>query len=97
VLEFHNLLASIAGNAVIAQLIDQLIARASLISLLYEVPVPSQDVVDDHARLVDLIAAGEAAKASAHMEQHLRRVETRLAMDDESEQAADLRTILLAT
>jgi DNA-binding GntR family transcriptional regulator len=97
VLEFHNLLASIAGNPVIAQLVDQLIARASLISLLYEVPVPSQDVVDDHARLVELIAAGDADKASAHMERHLRAVETRLAMDDDTEQAADLRTILLAT
>jgi DNA-binding GntR family transcriptional regulator len=93
-LEFHSLLASMAGNPVVEMLINQLLARAALISTLYEAAAPSNQAVDDHAGLVKLIASRDASAASKFMESHLKRVETWLEIEPEAEVEADLRNLL---
>jgi DNA-binding GntR family transcriptional regulator len=93
-LEFHSLLASMAGNPVVEMLINQLLARAALISTLYEAAAPSNQAVDDHAGLVKLIASRDASAASKFMESHLKRVETWLEIEPEAEVEADLRSLL---
>jgi DNA-binding GntR family transcriptional regulator len=93
-LEFHSLLASMAGNPVVALLVNQLLARAALISTLYEAAAPSHQAVDDHAALVKLIASRDVAGASKFMESHLRRVETWLEIEPEAEVETDLKRLL---
>ncbi len=93
-LEFHSLLASMAGNPVVELLINQLLARAALISTLYEAAGPSNQAVDDHSALVKLIVSRDAAGASRFMESHLRRVETWLEIAPEEEVKPNLRSLL---
>ena len=93
-LEFHSLLASMASNPVVEMLINQLLARAALISTLYEAEAPSNQAVEDHVRLVKLIASRDSAGASKFMEMHLRRVETWLEIVPEEEVKTDLRSLL---
>jgi DNA-binding GntR family transcriptional regulator len=96
-LEFHSLLASMAGNPVVEMLINQLLARAALISTLYEVVTPSTEAISDHVALVKLIASRDAAGASKFMESHLKRVETWLEIEPPAETKSDLRSILRRT
>jgi DNA-binding GntR family transcriptional regulator len=93
-LEFHSLLACMAGNPVAELLINQLLTRAALISTLYEAAAPSNQAVDDHAALVKLIVSRDAAGAARFMESHLKRVETWLEITPEAEVKTDLRTLL---
>lgn len=93
-LEFHSLLASMAGNPVVELLINQLLTRAALISTLYEAAAPSNQAVDDHAALVKLIVSRDGSGAAKFMESHLKRVETWLEITTEAEVKTDLRTLL---
>lgn len=93
-LEFHSLMASMASNPVVEMLINQLLARAALISTLYEPETPSVQAVEDHTRLVKLIASRDSAGASKFMETHLRRVEAWLEIVPEEEVKTDLRSLL---
>ena len=75
--EFHQLLAALHGNAVLAEALDRLITRTSLMTALH--PPDSQAcAVDDHAALIDALAAGDAGLARRLAADHLRGNHVRL-------------------
>ena len=76
--EFHLVLAEVAGNKVLASFVSQLVARTSLIVMLYERPSHAGCAVEEHAALVDMIAKGNTAGAVAAMSHHLSALEERL-------------------
>ncbi|MFO1349761.1 MAG: GntR family transcriptional regulator [Gammaproteobacteria bacterium] len=76
--EFHLRLATLGGNAVLSQFLNELITRTSLIIALYETPGTSACLFDDHFALIDAIASGDAERAATQMEAHLRACEARL-------------------
>lgn len=78
---FHMALAEIAGNAVYADFLRELVSRTSLIIALYEAPGHSACVVDEHAALVDAIEAHDPDRAADLMARHLHTCETRLDLD----------------
>ncbi|HVS57792.1 MAG TPA: GntR family transcriptional regulator, partial [Casimicrobiaceae bacterium] len=65
-LKFHRQLAAIAGNGVLAEFLDQLIARTPLVVLAYRGRGADRTCsIDEHIEIIDAIATGNVAKAVA--------------------------------
>ncbi|MFP8968011.1 GntR family transcriptional regulator [Pokkaliibacter sp. CJK22405] len=88
--EFHRMLARIAGNQVLADMLDSLIARSSLIIALYEVRSGVQCSHDEHHILAQAILQQDAPTAIQAMEQHLIAIEQRLKLGPREESQVDL-------
>jgi DNA-binding GntR family transcriptional regulator len=73
--DFHVLLASLAGNAVLAELLGDLLARCSLIALMFQSQHSAEHSATEHVALVDAIERGDSKTAVRLMEQHLAHVE----------------------
>ncbi len=90
-LKFHRQLAAIAGNGVLAGFLDQLVARTPLVILAYRSRGGGRTCsIDEHLEIVDLIAAGNVAKAVAAMTAHLDTLEGQLDLTDDAEPSTDL-------
>jgi DNA-binding GntR family transcriptional regulator len=94
--EFHVLLAEMAGNAVVAELLRELVSRSSLITLLYQTASASVCSADEHAELVRALERRDAKRAVALMLEHLDHVEQGLALREDEPAAVDLRSALAA-
>ena len=95
-LQFHRDLAVIAGNHVLAELLDQLMVRTPLVVLAY--PGRGTDnrcSNDEHGDIVEAIASGNAAKAVAAMTAHLASLESQLDLTIKDERRADLAELFL--
>jgi DNA-binding GntR family transcriptional regulator len=75
---FHLRLAELAGNPILQRTLVETVSRCSLIVALHEAPGHAACEHDEHARIVDCIAAGDAAGAVALMDAHLRDLERHL-------------------
>ncbi|WP_142847643.1 GntR family transcriptional regulator [Telmatospirillum sp. J64-1] len=91
--EFHLLLAEIADNIILADLLKELVLRSSLIIAVYEAPGAVGCSPEEHRDLLERLVAGDVDGAAAVMERHLRAVEARLALDVEEPGAVDLRNV----
>ncbi len=78
---FHLCLAEIAGNSVLAEYLKELVSRTSLIISLYEAPGNSACSHEEHAGIIEALAAKQAPRARALMEAHLRTCEEKLNID----------------
>ena len=80
---FHRLLAAMAGNTVLADILDQLVSRTPLVVLAHRSPrQPASCSDDEHALLVDALAAGDADTAVAVMKEHLHTLQGQLDLHD---------------
>lgn len=92
-IEFHRVLARQAGNTVLADFLEQLVARTPLVLLAYRGPVQHAGCAnDEHAEIVAALTAGEAERAVKLMRTHLDSLAGQLQLEDE-EPAADLAAI----
>jgi DNA-binding GntR family transcriptional regulator len=82
--EFHNLVAELAGNDVLARMLRELTARTSLTILLYDAAVGSACMIDEHALMTDAIERHDPAAAAEIMARHLKDVENSLVFDRSS-------------
>lgn len=76
--DFHVLIAQVAGNQVLTEILQELIARSSLITMLYQ---SDQDAVcssDEHAEFLDAAKEGKVEKAVRLVVDHLHHVEAAL-------------------
>lgn len=78
---FHILLARIGRNPVLARYLDELTMRSSLIIGLYGTGHATLCAEDEHARIVDAIAARDEGQALALLDQHLRHIEAGIHFD----------------
>ena len=92
--EFHVLIAEMAGNAVIAELLRELVQRSTLVTLLYQSSRAASCSSDEHDALLDAIRRRDAIAAVRLMQQHLTHIERDLALPDDSAAALDLRAAL---
>jgi DNA-binding GntR family transcriptional regulator len=77
--DFHRVLASMAGNTVFAELLDQLLTRTPLVVLAYCDPAQSTACANrDHLDLVEAIAAHDVSRAINTMRCHLCNLEGQL-------------------
>ena len=75
--EFHSLLASLGENRLLESFVQQLAAKTSLAVLLYDGEPPAC-AIEEHAALIDLMAAGDAEGAKELMNRHLTGHQERL-------------------
>src|ERR1700736_3597549 len=76
---FHQMLAGMCGNPVLAKMLNQLIHRCVLIQALYERQTQKTIcLVEEHAEVVEMIRQKRAAEAVAAMEHHLDHIEQSL-------------------
>ena len=76
--DFHVALAEAAGNHTLAELIRELVARSSLIAMLYHSSNDPHCSSDEHAEFLRICRSGDAEAAVACMSDHLLRIEANL-------------------
>jgi DNA-binding GntR family transcriptional regulator len=90
--EFHTVLGELAGNAELARIIRELSTLTNLVIFLYDVPTASSCRHDEHAGLIDAIAARDTAAAERLVLEHLDHIEQSLRFESE-EQEVDLAEV----
>lgn len=94
--EFHLLLASIAGNRVIAEMLRDLIARTSLIIALYgsqETSLPLCSC-DEHSHILDSLQNNDIETSCQLMTQHLISIKEQLVLNTKPVEDVDLKQVL---
>ena len=81
--DFHVRMAQLMGNAVLAQILGDLISRCSLIALMYQSDSAAEHSHQEHAAIVKALAAKDEALALQLMDAHLHNVEANLTFDRE--------------
>jgi len=76
--EFHLVLASVAGNAILQRFMEELIARSSLVIALYGRSGASSCGHDEHGRIVDALEARDAPLAQQLLLHHIDHIEADL-------------------
>ena len=89
--DFHVTLARQLGNEVLADLLQELLSRSSLIALMYQSGHSAAESQAGHEALVDALEASDAARAEQLMLEHLGQVEAHLRLQQPS---SDLKTAL---
>jgi DNA-binding GntR family transcriptional regulator len=74
-------MAELMGNAVLAQILRDLVSRSSLITLMYQRDRRRRAFAGRTRRLVKALAARDEKRAVRLMDEHLRHVEESLAFD----------------
>jgi DNA-binding GntR family transcriptional regulator len=78
--EFHSLLATMTGNAVLARYINELVSRTSLVATLYARPHSTECSICEHAEILSGIKEGNVDKAVGLMMTHLQSTVDRALM-----------------
>jgi DNA-binding GntR family transcriptional regulator len=92
--EFHLLIAEIAGNAVLAGILSDLVTRESLVIAAYEAPGRASCSNHEHRDILDALVRGDAEAAVTLTIEHLTAIEGRLALDESPTAKIDLTAIL---
>ncbi|MHB0774947.1 GntR family transcriptional regulator [Halomonas sp. WWR20] len=91
--EFHERLAALSGNAVLAEFVSQLCSRSSLILAVYGSAGHLGCESHDHDDLIGYLEAGKGERARAFMSRHLKAIEASLSIDGDVDEAPDLHRI----
>ena len=89
--DFHAVLARMLGNEVLAQLLEDLLTRSSLISLMYQSSHSAEESLEEHEAIVAALEKRDARAAARLMETHIASVERNLRLDP---RAPDLAAVL---
>src|SRR5258706_5517810 len=89
--DFHVVLARMLGNDVLAQLLNDLLSRSSLISLMYQSSHSAEASFQEHVAIVDALEQRDVRAAVRLTEEHLDHVERNLRLDP---RAPDLSQLL---
>ena len=79
--DFHVRMAELMGNQVLAQMLDELISRCALITVMYQSTTAAAHSHEEHALIVDALAAHDTETAERLMREHLEHVEEGLCFD----------------
>ena len=79
--DFHVLMAELLGNHVLADVLQDLLARCAIATLMYQSSHAAHDSSAEHAALVECFAAGSVTRAVKLMREHLDHVEAGLKLD----------------
>jgi len=96
--DFHAALADVAGNQILAELVREMLARSSLIAMLYHTSNDPQCSSQEHEELLQLCRTGNVDAAVQCMDAHLLRIEANLQLDaaTAAQRPRDLLGALLA-
>ncbi len=89
--DFHVVLARMLGNQVLADLLEDLLTRSSLIALMYQSSHSAEHSQAEHVAIVDALEKRDMRAAVRLLESHLGNVERNLRLNP---RAADLASVL---
>lgn len=89
--DFHVVLARMLGNQVLAELLEDLLTRSSLIALMYQSSHSAGHSQAEHVAIVDALEKRDARAAVRLLESHLGNVERNLRLNP---RVADLAAAL---
>ena len=94
--DFHRQLATLAGNSVMQEFLNDIIRRTPLV-ILTHIGSDNENRCrnQEHDAIVDAIAKGNAKKAVKIMNEHLLHIENQIS-DEPDTQQPDLATLLLS-
>lgn len=93
--DFHVVLAEVVGNEVVREMLHELVARSSLITMLYQSDRDAACSADEHADFIAAARSGDADRAAEVMLAHLTHVEAALRFDSDTRHGKDLVSALL--
>lgn len=93
--DFHVVLAEVVGNDVVREMLHELVARSSLITMLYQSDRDAACSADEHADFITAARSGDADLAARVMLDHLTHVEAALRFDSGTQVEKDLVSALL--
>lgn len=76
--DFHVCLAECLSNRLLADVLRDLTARTTLVALLYQSTHDAAQSCEEHARIVEALAAGDKKRAEQLMREHIRGVQDAL-------------------
>lgn len=76
--DFHVVLARMLGNDTLAEMLQDLVSRCSLISLMYQSSLSAEHSFEEHVAIVDALERRDARAAVRLMASHLENVEQNL-------------------
>ncbi len=79
--DFHVLLAQMLGNQALAEILQDLVSRCSLIALMYQSAHSAEHSYEEHVAIVDALEARDTKAAVKLMQEHLHHVERNLRLD----------------
>ncbi len=79
--DFHVVIATMLGNAVLAGLLGDLVSRSSLIALMYQSAHSAEHSFEEHVAIVDAVERRDVRAAAKLMDAHLQSVEHNLHLD----------------
>ena len=90
--EFHLIIAEIAGNQILVDMLRDLVSRSSLIIAVYQKPGAPCCPPDEHREL-SLALERREPRAAGLMTQHLDQVLADLRLEEQSGKSVDLRSV----
>ncbi|GAM56773.1 transcriptional regulator, gntR family [Vibrio ishigakensis] len=90
---FHFELARLSKNAVLAELIEQLCLRSSLVIAAFGSKSSVNCECGSHSEIIDLLDAGELVEAQAWMAHHLELIKDSLNLDSKNEQPINFQQL----
>lgn len=93
---YHLRLAELSGNAILQRYLTEIVSRCSLIVAVHQPPGNAACEHDEHERIVDCIARGDAESAVQLMDQHLRELEQHLMIEAPGDEKSLARLLGLA-
>lgn len=91
--DFHVRLAQLSGNAALAEFVERLCSRSSLILAVYGHRGHLGCESHDHDDLIGYLENGNGERAKAFMSRHLKTIEASLSIVEEKSEAPDLREV----
>ncbi|MBY5928056.1 GntR family transcriptional regulator [Halomonas denitrificans] len=88
--DFHTYLARLSGNRTLADFVERLCSRSSLILAVYGNTGHLGCESHDHQDLINFLAEGKAERAAAFMGRHLKAIEASLSIVEEENEAPNL-------
>ena len=93
---YHLRLAELSGNPILQRYLAEIVSRCSLIVAVHQPPGNAACEHDEHERIVDCIARGDAEGAVQLMDQHLRELEEHLMIEAPGDEQSLARLLGLA-
>jgi DNA-binding GntR family transcriptional regulator len=79
--DFHVVLARMLGNETLGEMLQDLVSRCSLISLMYQSSHSAEHSFEEHVAIVDALEKRDVRAAVRLMDDHLGNVERNLRLD----------------
>lgn len=92
--EFHILLGELSGNPLLENYLGEVVWRCALILSVHGRDHDQRGSIEEHARLIDLLVAGDEARVAAMVEEHVAAVEARGLPTEDPVEKLDLVAVL---